>query len=391
MNFRCRLLCLGLAIWSHSLLAIPLPQRPPDTLPPEQYLSRVNDNRTITWQLWAPAAKAVEVVTGATPDRYVSHPMSKNEQGIWSLTSEPLQPGLYEYFFNVDGFRSIDTGGAQPKPQRQVNTSLILVPGSVLDDRNVPHGEIHTLSWHSPSLNRERQVSVWVPPGTRDDSAPLPVLYYYHGFGDTGLSVLTQGRVPQIMDNLLAEGKIVPMLVVMPDTETDAAEAIPEHFAPASRRETFYPRNAQAADKELMQEIMPLIASRYRIRSDADSQALAGLSQGGYQALVSGMRHLDKFAWLGIFSGVTTETVPDFRVAAQLKKPAAINRQLKLLTLVSGEEDIITGRDMTGFKAQLDQRGIRSDWHSYPKLGHEMDVWRPAYIDFVQKLFQPEN
>lgn len=391
MNFRCRLLCLGLAIWSHSLLAIPLPQRPPDTLPPEQYISRVNDNRTITWQLWAPAAKAVEVVTGATPDRYVSHPMSKNEQGIWSLTSEPLQPGLYEYFFNVDGFRSIDTGGAQPKPQRQVNTSLILVPGSVLDDRNVPHGEIHTLSWHSPSLNRERQVSVWVPPGTRDDSAPLPVLYYYHGFGDTGLSVLTQGRVPQIMDNLLAEGKIVPMLVVMPDTETDAAEAIPEHFAPASRRETFYPRNAQAADKELMQEVMPLIASRYRIRSDADSQALAGLSQGGYQALVSGMRHLDKFAWLGIFSGVTTETVPDFRVAAQLKKPAAINRQLKLLTLVSGEEDIITGRDMTGFKAQLDQRGIRSDWHSYPKLGHEMDVWRPAYIDFVQKLFQPEN
>ncbi|RPD94554.1 esterase family protein [Candidatus Pantoea deserta] len=391
MNFRCRLLCLSLAIWSHSLLAIPLPQRPPDTLPPEQYISRVNDNRTITWQLWAPAAKAVEVVTGATPDRYVSQPMSKNEQGIWSLTSEPLQPGLYEYFFNVDGFRSIDTGGAQPKPQRQVNTSLILVPGSVLDDRNVPHGEIHTLSWHSPSLSRERQVSVWVPPGTRDDSAPLPVLYYYHGFGDTGLSVLTQGRVPQIMDNLLAEGKIVPMLVVMPDTETDAAEAIPEHFAPASRRETFYPRNAQAADKELMQEIMPLIASRYRIRSDADSQALAGLSQGGYQALVSGMRHLDKFAWLGIFSGVTTETVPDFRVAAQLKKPAAINRQLKLLTLVSGEEDIITGRDMTGFKAQLDQRGIRSDWHSYPKLGHEMDVWRPAYIDFVQKLFQPEN
>ncbi|WP_313120669.1 alpha/beta hydrolase, partial [Pantoea septica] len=230
-----------------------------------------------------------------------------------------------------------------------------------------------------------------VPPGTRADSPPLPVLYYYHGFGDTGMSVLTQGRVPQIMDNLLAEGKIVPMLVVMPDTETDAEGAIPESFAPAARREVFYPRNAQAADKELTEEIMPLVAARYPVRKDAGGQALAGLSQGGYQALVSGMRHLDKFAWLGIFSGVTTETVPDFRVAAQLKKTAAINRQLKLLTLVSGEEDIITGRDMTGLKAQLDQRGIRSDWHSYPKLGHEMDVWRPAYIDFVQKLFKTEN
>jgi len=391
MNFRCLFLGLTLAIWSQSPLAIPLPQRPPDTLPPEQYISHVNANNTITWQLWAPAAKAVEVVTGATPDRYVSHPMTKNDRGIWSFTSEPLQPSLYEYFFNVDGFRSIDTGNALAKPQRQVNTSLILVPGSLLDDHNVLHGEIHTLSWHSPSLKRERRIAVWVPPGTRADSAPLPVLYYYHGFGDTGMSVLTQGRVPQIMDNLLAEGKIVPMLVVMPDTETDAEGAIPESFAPAARREVFYPRNAQAADKELMEEIMPLVAARYPVRKDADSQALAGLSQGGYQALVSGMRHLDKFAWLGIFSGVTTETVPDFRVAAQLKKPAAINRQLKLLTLVSGEEDIITGRDMTGLKAQLDQRGIRSDWHSYPKLGHEMDVWRPAYIDFVQKLFRTEN
>lgn len=391
MNFRCLFLGLGLAVCSHSLLAIPLPQRPPDTLPPDQYISHVNPNNTITWQLWAPAAKAVEVVTGPTPDRYVAHPMTKNDQGIWSFTSEPMQPSLYEYFFNVDGFRSVDTGNALAKPQRQVNTSLILVPGSLLDDRNVLHGEIHTLTWHSPTLKRERRISVWVPPGTRADSPPLPVLYYYHGFGDTGMSVLTQGRVPQIMDNLLAEGKIVPMLVVMPDTETDAEGAIPESFAPATRREVFYPRNAQAADKELMEEIMPLVAERYRVRKDAASQALAGLSQGGYQALVSGMRHLDKFAWLGIFSGVTTETVPDFRVAAQLKKPAAINRQLKLLTLVSGEEDIITGRDMTGLKAQLDQRGIRSDWHSYPKLGHEMDVWRPAYIEFVQKLFRPDN
>lgn len=391
MNFRCRMLGLSLAVWSQSLLAIPLPQRPPDTLPPEQYISRVNANNTITWQLWAPAAKAVEVVTGPTPDRYVSHPMTKDERGIWSFVSEPMQPSLYEYFFNVDGFRSVDTGNAQAKPQRQVNTSLILVPGSLLDERNVPHGEIHTLSYHSPSLNRERQLSVWVPPGTRADSPPLPVLYYYHGFGDTALSAPVQGRVPQIMDNLLAEGKIVPMLVVMPDTETDAEGAIPESFAPATRRDTFYPRNALAADKELTQEIMPLIAARYAVRKEAEGQALAGLSQGGYQALVSGMRHLDKFAWLGIFSGVTTETVPDFRVAAQLKKPAAINRQLRLLTLVSGEEDIITGRDMTGLKAQLDQSGIHNEWHPFPKLGHEMDVWRPAYIDFVQKLFRPKD
>ncbi|WP_128600713.1 alpha/beta hydrolase-fold protein [Pantoea wallisii] len=387
MSYR---LCLSIvcALWLSQASAQSLPQRPPETLEPGAYISAVNSDNSVTWRLWAPAAKAVDVVTGATPDRYVSHPMQKDERGIWSFTSAPLQPSLYEYFFNVDGFRSIDTGTASPKPQRQVNTSLILVPGSLLDERAVPHGEIHTLSWHSEVLDRERQVAVWVPPGSEKNGEALPVLYFYHGFGDTVLSAVTQARLPQIMDNLLAEGKIVPMIVVMPDTETDIASAIPESFAPATRRDTFYARNAQAADKELMQEIIPRIAQRYKVRNEAQGRALAGLSQGGYQTLVSGMRHLDQFAWLGIFSGVTTETVPDFRVSAQLKKASAVNRQLKLFSLAAGEEDIITGRDMTGLKADLEQLKIDHDWHSYPALGHEMDVWRPAYIAFVQKLFR---
>lgn len=104
MNFRCLFLGLSLAVWSHSLLAIPLPQRPPESLPPEQYTSQANDNNTITWRLWAPDAKAVEVVTGPTPDRYVSHPMTKDDRGIWSLTSGPMQPGLYEYFLMWTAF-----------------------------------------------------------------------------------------------------------------------------------------------------------------------------------------------------------------------------------------------------------------------------------------------
>lgn len=381
-------LALILGLYATGVFALPLPAKPPESMALRNVVSQVNDDNTITWRLWAPAAKAVEVVTGGTPESYVSHPMTKDANGVWSFTSEVMKPNLYEYFFNVDGFRTIDTGSGMPKPQRQVNTSLILVPGSLLDVRNVPHGEIHTLSYYSEALKRERQLHVWVPPGAEKRSAPLPVLYFYHGFGDTAWSALTQGRVPQIMDNLLAEKKIVPMLVVIPDTETDAEGIIPEDVPPAERRKAFYPRNALAADKELTQDIIPLIASRYAVKNDADSRALAGLSQGGYQTLVSGMRHLDSFAWLGIFSGVTTESVPDFRVTARLDKPEGINNQLHNFTMVAGEKDIVTGRDMVGLKAQLDRKGIRHDWQSYPGLGHEMDVWRPAYIDFVQKLFR---
>lgn len=383
---RCAVLLFALS--SPVFAAENLPAPPPQDIPVSAWQTRVNPDRSISYRLYAPQAQAVSVVTGATPESLVSHAMQKDARGIWSWNSEPLAPDLYEYFFNVDGLRTIDPSGAMPKPQRQVNTSLILVPGSLLDVRQVPHGELHTLSYHSSALNTERQLYVWTPPGMEKMTKPLPVVYFWHGFGDSGLSAVVQGRIPQIMDNLLAEKKIVPMLVVMPDTETDAPGIVPEDYVPAERRKVFYPRNAEAADREFMQDIIPLISQRYHVREDAEGRALAGLSQGGYQALVSGMSHLNQFRWLASFSGVTTETVPNQAVSAQLAQPQQVNQQLKNFTLAIGERDSVTGADIAGLKKQLEQQGIHFDYDAYPQLGHEMAVWRPAWIKFVQKLFR---
>mgnify|MGYP001100300998 FL=1 len=337
----------GAAFTAH---AAPFPATPSAAIPVSQYITQVNADKSITFRLFAPDAKRMSVVTGATPDTFVSHDMSKDEQGVWTWKSDALAPNLYEYYFDVDGFRSVDTGSRYQKPQRQVNTSLILVPGSILDDRAVAHGELRTLTYHSKALNAERRVYVWTPPGYTGTGEPLPVLYFYHGFGDSGLSAIDQGRIPQIMDNLLAEGKIKPMLVVVPDTETDIPDAVAENFPPQERRKTFYPLNAKAADKELMNDIIPLIDARFNVRKDADGRALAGLSQGGYQALVSGMNHLESFGWLATFSGVTTTTVPDAGVEAQLHNPQAINKQLRNFTVVVGEKDVVTGKDIAGLK-----------------------------------------
>ena len=375
----------GAAFTAH---AAPFPVTPSAAIAVSQYITQVNGDKSITFRLFAPDAKRVSVVTGATPDTFVSHDRAKDEQGIWTWKSEALAPNLYEYYFDVDGFRSVDTGSRYQKPQRQVNTSLILVPGSILDDRAVAHGELRTLTYHSKALNSERRAYVWTPPGYTGTGEPLPVLYFYHGFGDSGLSAIDQGRIPQIMDNLLAEGKIKPMLVVVPDTETDIPEAVAENFPPQERRKTFYPLNAKAADKELMNDIIPLIDARFNVRKDADGRALAGLSQGGYQALVSGMNHLENFGWLATFSGVTTTTVPDAGVEAQLKNPQAINKQLRNFTVVVGEKDAVTGKDIAGLKAELEKQNIKFDYHEFPGLNHEMDVWRPAYAEFVQKLFK---
>lgn len=389
-NLACLTLAISALLGASTLpaLAAPLPVTPDQSVPVSHYITQVNADKSVTFRLFAPGAKRVSVVTGSSPDSYVSHDMQKDERGVWSWKSEVLAPNLYEYYFDIDGFRSVDTGSRFQKPQRQVNTSLILVPGSLLDDRAVAHGDLLTVTYHAKALGAERRMYVWTPPGYDGKGEPLPVLYFYHGFGDTGLSAIDQGRLPQIMDNLLAEGKIKPMLVVVPDTETDITEAIPENFPPKERRKEFYPLNAQAADRELMQDIIPLVDSRFNVRKDADGRALAGLSQGGFQALYSGMHHLEHFGWLATFSGVTTATVPDAGITHRLDNAQAVNKQLHNFTVVVGEKDSVTGKDIAGLKKELESKGVHFDYKMYPGLNHEMDVWRPAYAEFVQKVFK---
>ena len=376
------------ALMTNISFAADLPASPDPTIPVNQYVTQVNADNSVTWRFFAPTAKSVSVVVGV-PSPESIHPMVKDSAGVWSWRGPVMKSNLYEYFFNVDGVRSIDTGTAMPKPQRQVNSSMILVPGSILDVKAVPHGDLIAVTYHSSALKSERQMYVWTPPGYNGQGKPLPVLYFYHGFGDTGRSAIDQGRIPQIMDNLLAEGKITPMLVVVPDTETDAKGVVAEDFVPQDRRKSFYPLNAKAADSELMHDIIPLIDQRFNVRKDADGRALAGLSQGGYQALVSGMNHLESFGWLATFSGVTTTTVPDEGVSARFKDPQVINKQLRNFTVVVGDKDAVTGKDIAGLKAELEKQKIHFEYHEYPGLNHEMDVWRPAYAEFVQKIFKP--
>jgi hypothetical protein len=162
--------------------ALDRPAAPPLDRAMREFVTSVEKDGSITFRLYAPAAKAVSVgVFGP----YEPLAMQRSDDGTWSVKSEPLKPNLYEYYFNVDGFRSVDTGGNAPKPQRQVNGSLILVPGSILDIRSVPHGDLRLVTLHSNALNSERQMYVYTPPGYTDSSEPLPVLYLYHGFGDT--------------------------------------------------------------------------------------------------------------------------------------------------------------------------------------------------------------
>lgn len=375
---------LASCIMTAPALAAEPPASPPADRPLNEFVTGVEKDGSITFRLFAPSAKAVSVTVGSNAPLE----MKRAENGVWSVKSDVMKPNLYEYYFNIDGFRSIDTGTNYPKPQRQVNTSLILVPGSILDTRDVPHGELRLVTISSKALKSQRPTYVYTPPGYSDSSKPLPVMYLYHGFGDTVASWVTQGRAPEILDNLLAEKKIEPMIVVIPDTEADIPEAIAENFPGADRRKNFYPINADAIDRELVEDLIPYMKKHYKVRDDANSRAIVGLSQGGYQALVSGFTHLGTFGWIANFSGVSTTTVPNKAVEAALNEPQKVNKALRNFTVTVGTKDVVTGKDIAGLKTILDEKKIKYDYVEYKDLGHEMDVWRPSFQAFLQKVFK---
>jgi enterochelin esterase-like enzyme len=297
----------------------------------------------------------------------------------------PLEPNLYEYQFRLDGRKITDPGNDMPKPQRQVDTSLLLIPGTppdFLDAQNSAHGTMRDETYYSTALGKNRQVLVYTPPSYDRSHAPLPVLYLYHGFWDTRYSWVTEGRLTQILDNLLAEGKAVPMIVVVPE-----AHALPPEDIPSTDNTPYLKKNQQAVDEELFHDIIPFIETHYRISDDSRERAIAGLSMGGLQAIETGIVHPGYFRWIGAFSpGVRPAAFSDeFNNA--LKDPEKINKDLLFFDIVTGDDDKNVGEDVTKFEDQLKQANVQ---HVYTLLAgtHSMLVWRPALYRFLQQIFK---
>jgi enterochelin esterase-like enzyme len=377
--------------YSQSILAarpVEMPPSPPAQQKAIDRLTSVGHDKSITFRLFAPLAKEVSVLSVELPKPSKGPiPLARDSDGLWTTTTAPLAPDLYEYSFLVDGLRIADPGSNSPKPQRHIDASLILVPGGIADTRNVPHGNLALVTYHSNALNLERSMYLWTPPDYNPAGTALPTLYLYHGYGDTAASWVSQGRAPQILDNLYAEDKIRPMVVVIPDTETDAQNMVAETFVGAGVLE-FFVRNALAADRELVEDLVPYVETHYNVRRDKAGRALAGLSQGGYQALVSGMSHLDLFDYIASFSGVSITVAPNAEVSRAFDNAEATNASLKHLSFTIGENDQVVGRQFSAMRKIMDEKGIKYSFVSYPGLDHEFRVWRPSLAAYVQEIFR---
>lgn len=332
---------------------------------------QVNADRSVTFRLLAPKAQIVELDATPPLKRQV---MTKDADGVWSVTIAPIEPGLYQYWFRVDGLGIADPMNPMLKPALFPVKSLVEVTGqapAIEQWRDVPHGVVRMHDYESKVLKGLRRLRVYTPPGYRDDGPALPVLYLYPGSTNREDSWMGEGRAHWILDNLLAEKKCVPMLVVMP--EIHALD--PRQAARPGKNDR------DLIEQELLTDIVPLIDTNYRTLADREHRAIAGLSKGSVQSLSTGLLHRELFAWIGAFSGAPSE---------QLIQPALddprLNQKMRLLWIGVGKDDF-TRKSVSALHDQLEQRGISHTWRLTEGI-HEYTLWRPFLAEFVQVLFR---
>lgn len=339
---------------------------------------QVHEDGRVTFRTQASQAEKVLLkgIAGHEPQE-----MTRNDDGVWEITIGPLEPKTYSYLFEIDGSDHVDLHNRNVKKWLRLE-SMVHVPGAppLLEQQtDVPHGSLHKHWYHSSTTGTSRPVIVYTPPDySTTADVRYPVVYLLHGFGDDESAWTEVGRAHWIADNLLAQAKIEPLVIVMPYG----------HPVPIDRQQSFDDygaRNIQQMELDLINDLIPLINSTYHVADDRRRRAIVGLSMGGGQALTIGLRRLNDFAHIGAFSaaaprGELAESLPE--VASQ---PASVNDRLRTFWIACGKDDFLLERNRE-FTGQLDQHGVR---HAYDETegGHDWLVWREYLPTFLSKCF----
>ncbi|MBX3746652.1 MAG: esterase [Verrucomicrobiae bacterium] len=357
---------LGQTVWGADAPRPTRPSRPPVVVSPE-----VHADGRVTLRLLAPRAQEVEATgpwgSGRTP-------LTREENGVWSITVGPVVPGVHEYSFQVDGMTLLDPANPAIKPMRQPRTSILHLPGNpplIHDFRDVPHGTVHHHTYWSKSLGRPRELVVYTPPGyERESNRRYPVLYLFHGSGDTQATWTVHGKAHWILDNLLAEEKARPMVVAMLDGH-------------AVVRPGAWGTNSAAFERDLVEDALPYVEERYRVATDAAGRAIAGLSMGGEQSLRIGLNRYDQFAWIAGFSSAAPGKES---IGRALSEPQAANEAIRLLWIGCGKDDFLLDRNEALIEA-LKAAGVRHEWH-LTEGNHSWPVWRRYLAELYPRLFR---
>lgn len=358
-------LCIGTAAWAQ-FRRTPTPN---DTLQ-----SVRNNGGNVTLSIYAPEAKQVTVAGDIMPwGQQLEY--KKSDAGVWSVTIPNVKDGAYRYHFVVDGVNVYD-----PKGQLASETSAIATIQSTGDEffamKNVPHGAVAQRYYFSKTLNTTRRLHVWTPAGYEKSADKLPVLYLIHGGGDTDNSWPGVGCAGFILDNLLAEGKIVPMVVVMPNGSINVPGSIHDEVP-------------LFAD-DMITGIIPYIEDNYRVLTDRDHRAIAGLSMGGMETLETATYHPEMFSYVWVLSSsyAPGDQNKYEKERVHLKEVAdQLNSNFKILAFTQGGPEDIAYNNCKETLKLYDEASVKYEFSEMPG-GHSWHVWRHNLHDLAPRLFK---
>jgi len=339
---------------------------------------RVIEGNKVVLSIYAPKASEV-TVTGDFLKEYKPLSLKKSDNGVWSVILTDLVPDVYTYDFSVDGIKTFDYRNSQYKESENGLSNIFEIPGresEYCSVKDVPHGKVEKVWFPSSVLSNVGRMHIYTPPGYENLKSKLPVLYLQHGGGDNDASWTTAGKANFIIDNLLAAGKIKPMIVVMPMGHPSPGF----YMQPGIDDDPYY--------KELFNDIMPYVEAHYRVSDKPEDKAYAGLSMGGLQALNIALFSPEKFGYvLPLSTGYFPNQLKTLeeKHGDVLKNPK-INK-LKLFWIAMGGEKDIAYQNGKNVLALFDKYGIKYKTNDYP-AGHTFITWRHNLYEFAPLLFQ---
>ncbi len=334
----------------------------------------VHADRTVTFRFYAPDAEGVKIHTQFTNELGA---MEKDAKGVWSIRLGPAKPEIYVYGFEVDGIEVADPWNRHVLINEWPTRSIVEIPGDkpmYYDQRPVPHGMIHQNWIESKTLGVNRKLYVYTPPGYMNDKnqTKYPVVYLLHGGGGYEFIWAEMGRVNLVLDNLIADKKATPMIIVMPYGHTPRVEG-----------QNYRANRIQRFENYLLNDLIPYIENTYRVAKGKENRAMAGLSMGGSQTIRIGVKNIDMFSALGVFSnGIRDLEAFEKANAEQLK---LINEELDLLWIACGTDDFLFER----YKSTIEFLKGKNINH-VEKTGegaHWWLNWRPYFHEFSQLIF----
>ena len=326
--------------------------------------TRVLPDGRVLFQIYAPQASSVSVSGDLPWDKPIVFEKASN--GVWKGLCEGLGDGLFRYNFTVDGVRVQD-----PKAPRSAEQSSLLTKGEGYI-KDVPHGAVAQRFYWSKNLKEMRRLHVWTPAGYEKSADKLPVLYLIHGGGDNDASWPGVGAAGWILDNLLAEGKMVPMIVVMPNGTIPVQNEVPP-FA-----------------EDMYNSIIPFIEANYNVMADRDHRAVAGLSMGGMETMEVAFSHPDDFAYVWVLSASFAPGQEPAAESARLKVKENISKlnSFRKMVFTQGGPTDIAYQNCKNTRDQLDKDGLKYEYMENAQAGHSWTTWRADLEVLAQTLFK---